>query len=172
MIPDYQGNGVATSPYTQLVWFTVKHANDSTSKCTDLLKLVSSCKKVSSPGYTWWLSSTFMELKVQTAATFDDTEIYRTHTYWFYQQFSNIKGFSGFLRMITPMKTVNTRPFLSSHAAWIWGYVNIYMNTTEMGDDNPKKDYIFNNSLGPIHIQLKKTQKNILYTTFLWQCYS
>ena len=103
--------------------------------------IVSSCKKASSPSYTWRLSSTSMELKVQTVATFDDTEIYWTHIYCFYQQFPNVKGFSGFLRMIAHMKTVNTRPLLSSHVAWIRGYVNIYMNTTEMGEDNSKKDY-------------------------------
>ena len=36
-----------------------------------------------------------MELKVQTAVTFDDTEIYQTYTYC-----PNVNGFLGFLRMI------------------------------------------------------------------------
>ena len=41
----------------------------------------------------------FMELKVfnqQTAALFDDTEIYRTYTYWFYRQFPSVNEFPGF----------------------------------------------------------------------------
>ena len=33
-------NGTATTPYTELAFFTVKHANDSTSWHIDLLKLV------------------------------------------------------------------------------------------------------------------------------------
>ena len=40
-----------------------------------------------------------MEFKVfnlQTAAPFDDTEIYRTYTYWFYRQFPSGNEFPGF----------------------------------------------------------------------------
>ena len=77
-----------------------------------------------------------MELMVQTAVTFDDTEIYQTYTYC-----PNINGFPGFLRMIMHVKTVNSRPFLSSHAHWVRVYVHICMNTTQVGEDNPKKDY-------------------------------
>ena len=41
-----------------------------------------------------------MELKVinwQAIASFNDTKIYQTYTYWFYRQFPNINGFPGFL---------------------------------------------------------------------------
>ena len=109
--------------------FTVKDTNDSTLQHTDLLKLLGSCKKVSSPLYT---CSTFMELEV----------IQRLHlsVIWkyigciridFYQQFSNVNRFRFFWKwshMCTnsPYQAISllpsglgTRPMRHTMLVWV-----------------------------------------------------
>ena len=56
-------NGIAT-PVPNLL--CLRSSTQTTAPCsiTDLLKLVGSHKKTSSPLYTWQLSSTFMELNI------------------------------------------------------------------------------------------------------------